>query len=470
MIRILFLLFVIKGILFGCTICTIYSPLTKVSIKVNATNERINTAEITWVLTKEFTDQLKIIYDKNQNQRLDKKELEPIEQSILDYVVDKNFLMHISYDEVIDLDESKEIVVNNYKTYVENSILHFKYELSLDYKVVFENVLYININDDEQYFILKLAKDAVAFNAPFTVSTITKEQSVVFYSSKELVNNKEIEKKLEDKEPKIAIEDEVKVEKETLLGEFSKKVKEYLLKVEQGNSYALFVLLGISFIYGVLHALGPGHGKSLAFSYFVSNKSSFIKAFWISQASAFIHIVGALVLVMVSVFLLQSILNNFINDSVEILTKVSSVMIILLAIYILYNKLKNKSCSCSSCCSSTNTNPTWSVSKPKQSTNLKANFMKKDLYFVLTAGLIPCPGTVVLFIYAFILKTYFAVILASIFVSFGMGLVIFISSFFGVYVHNLSERSHKITNFLEIIAPIVMFILGILLFLNAEIL
>ena len=95
--------------------------------------------------------------------------------------------------------------------------------------------------------------------------------------------------------------------------------------------------------------------------------------------------------------------------------------------------------------------------------------MKQDLYFVITSGIIPCPGTVVLFIYAFVLETYFAVILASIAISFGMGLVIFASSFLGVSVKNLSEKSHKITYALEIIAPIVMFILGIFLFLNAQV-
>jgi ABC-type nickel/cobalt efflux system permease component RcnA len=94
--------------------------------------------------------------------------------------------------------------------------------------------------------------------------------------------------------------------------------------------------------------------------------------------------------------------------------------------------------------------------------------MKKDLYFVLTAGLIPCPGTVILFIYAFMLKTYFAVILASIFISLGMGLVIFASSFLGVSVQKVSEKSHKLTNFLEYLSPVVMFLLGVLLFLNAQ--
>ena len=463
--------------LYGCTICTIYSPKTLVSIEIKADDKTIKTANITWVLSKEFSLQLKEIYDQNQDNNLLKEELIPIEKSIVDYIKEKNYLVHISYDKIINKDKSKKVIVKNKKTYIKNGLLHFNYLINLDYKIKKDNVLYINIEDDENYFILLLAKNTIKFNAPFETQKVLNKQSVAFYTNSLIINNTEEEIKKEkleslfnknlDKDDK---NKELKKENETYLQTFSKKVKEYLVKIENGDDYALFVLLGISFLYGIIHALGPGHGKSLAFSYFASNKSSFIKAFWVSQASAFIHIIGALILVMVSVFILQSMLNNFVNDSVEILTKVSSFMIMILAVYILYNKLNKNSCSCSSCCSSSsNSNSTWSTSKPVNTKKLSPNFMKKDLYFVLTAGLIPCPGTVVLFIYAFILKTYFAVLLASVFISLGMGLVIFASSFLGVSVHNLSERSHKITNLLEILAPIVMFILGILLFLNAEI-
>lgn len=465
--RYFLIIFLFSYTLHGCTICTIYSPLTQVSIKIDADDKKIKTLNITWVLTKEFTEQLEQIYDRNQNNYLDKRELIPVEESILDYIEDKNYLTHISYDKLIDIKNSNEVIIKSKKTYIKNSLLHFNYVIDLNYDVIKDNALYISVEDDEKYFILVLSKDNVKFNAPFEYQELINEKSVVFNIDVKIQENKKMDDKEESQNKMPDIKTEVKKEDNSLLSNFSKKVKEYLLKIENGDDYALFVLLGISFIYGVLHALGPGHGKSLAFSYFAANKSSFLKAFWISQLSAFVHIIGALILVVISVFLLQSVLNNFVNDSVEILTKLSSVMIIMLAIYILYNKLNNKNCSCSSCTPSSK--PTWSTKLPQNRTKLKTNFMKKDLYFVITAGLIPCPGTVVLFIYAFILKTYFAVILASIFISIGMGLVIFISSFFGVALHNVSERSHKITNIIEILAPVFMIILAILLFLNANI-
>ena len=447
--------------LYGCALCTLYSPETQVSINIDSSEEKIKNAKITWVLTKEFTKQLEEVYDLNQNSYLDKDELIPVQKALIDYIKPKNFLTHISYSDKIDEENSKEIVVDKYKTYVKNSLLHFEYILKLYYDVKKENVLYININDDENYFILLIAQKAVKFKAPFEVKTVYTRQSVAFYLNPS--NAKTEEQTSKNKE-----EIKVNTQKpaETMLSLYTKKIKEYLIKIEKGDNYALIMLLFISFVYGIIHAMGPGHGKSLAFSYFSANKSSFKKAFFISQASAFIHIIGALILVLVSVFILESILNSFVSDSVEILTKVSAVLIMLLAIYILYNKLNNKACSCS-CCSS-EPKSAWSTTAPPKSTKLKPNFVKKDLYFVLTAGLIPCPGTVILFIYAFILKTYWAVLLASLFISLGMGIVIFASSFLGVSLNKISSKSHTVTNILEIASPVIMFILGVLLFLNAS--
>lgn len=40
-----------------------------------------------------------------------------------------------------------------------------------------------------------------------------------------------------------------------------------------GSLLAVLVILGLSFLYGVLHAVGPGHGKAVVASYFVANRA-----------------------------------------------------------------------------------------------------------------------------------------------------------------------------------------------------
>ena len=91
----------------------------------------------------------------------------------------------------------------------------------------------------------------------------------------------------------------------TILEKFTNNIKKYLTDVQNGDYLALVFLLMASFIYGVIHAFGPGHGKALAFSYFSSQKSSFFEAFVISLVTAFIHILGALAIVLFSVFILS---------------------------------------------------------------------------------------------------------------------------------------------------------------------
>lgn len=260
------------------------------------------------------------------------------------------------------------------------------------------------------------------------------------------------------------------------LNTFVLNVKKYLVSIEQGNDdFALFFLLLASFVYGFIHALGPGHGKALAFSYFSAQKSSFTKAFFISFLTAFIHILGAFILVVASIFILKSTLGNFVANSISYTTSLSAVFIMILSLYMLYVKLYKKSCHCSSCnidikpvhFSSNVKNEHYYIKthSNKKFISIKQN-KKQDLFFILTAGIVPCPGTVLLFTYAFLLKTYFSVILASIFISLGMGVVIFFSSFLGVSLNDLSSKSRKMKDILEISAPIFMFFLGLLLLLN----
>ena len=282
-----------------------------------------------------------------------------------------------------------------------------------------------------------------------------------------------IEEKVEPKQVQTPANSQTQTQ--NILEKFTQNIKKYLIAIQKGeDKSALFFLLMASFLYGVIHAFGPGHGKALAFSYFSSQKSSVFQALIISLATAFVHILGALIIVLFSVFVLQSVLNRFMQDSVSYITSFSALIIMILAVYILYRKLSKKSCACCSVdlkttnftAVSSNMNFVKAVSNKPVITPIRSK--KQDLIFVLTAGIIPCPGTVLLFVYAFLLKTYFAVILASISISFGMAFVIFISSFLGVSLNKATRKSTKLVNILEIGSPIFMFILGLLLFLNAN--
>jgi len=446
MIKLLFLFLFMAQSIFACALCTIYSPTTRVIIDVKSDEKTINEIDIKWILTKPFTDTLKSIYDTNLDTKLDEKELSTVKNIFLDYVKPRNYLTHISYGKKINKNRTNTIKVKDLYVYIENDILHITYKINLNYKIAKDNILYLNIEDKEQFFLLELEQKDLHFDDKLFKEEIIDLNSVSFLISKDIVEEQKEE--IKDIKKEIDLKND-----ETFLMKFSKQIKKNLLEIKNGNTIALFTLLFVSFLYGIIHAIGPGHGKTLAFSYFMSTKSSYLKAFVISQLSAFIHIVGALILVLISVFIIESVFNNFVNDSVVMITKLSALLIMILAMYILYNKLKKKN-SATTCCGHDHHDET----------------KKQDIFFVITSGIIPCPGTVILFLYAFLLKTYFAVILASIFISLGMGLVIFLSSFLSIKLNRVSSRVEKIKNIIEIISPIVIFILGLLLFFNTNLL
>ena len=55
------------------------------------------------------------------------------------------------------------------------------------------------------------------------------------------------------------------------LAELTKRIK------ETKSAKMLFLIILITFIYGAVHALGPGHGKTLTFSYFLSEETNIKK-------------------------------------------------------------------------------------------------------------------------------------------------------------------------------------------------
>ena len=51
------------------------------------------------------------------------------------------------------------------------------------------------------------------------------------------------------------------------MSELTRKIR------DEHSKKALFVILLLAFIYGTVHAVGPGHGKMIIFSYFLSKKA-----------------------------------------------------------------------------------------------------------------------------------------------------------------------------------------------------
>ena len=59
-----------------------------------------------------------------------------------------------------------------------------------------------------------------------------------------------------------------------------------LIRTSKTNGSAVWGLLGLSFLYGIFHAAGPGHGKAVISSYLVANDETWRRGVVLSFASA----------------------------------------------------------------------------------------------------------------------------------------------------------------------------------------
>lgn len=74
----------------------------------------------------------------------------------------------------------------------------------------------------------------------------------------------------------------------------------------QGSLAAALVLAGISFLYGVLHAAGPGHGKAIISSYAVASAETIRRSITLSFMAAFFQALSAIALVLILALALKS--------------------------------------------------------------------------------------------------------------------------------------------------------------------
>ena len=77
-----------------------------------------------------------------------------------------------------------------------------------------------------------------------------------------------------------------------------------LIRAAKTDGSALWGLIGVSFIYGIFHAAGPGHGKAVISSYLVANEETWRRGVMLSFASALLQAVTAVVIVTVAAVLI----------------------------------------------------------------------------------------------------------------------------------------------------------------------
>ena len=110
-----------------------------------------------------------------------------------------------------------------------------------------------------------------------------------------------------------------------------------LMRAAKTDGSAYWGLMGISFVYGIFHAAGPGHGKAVISSYLVANEETWRRGIALSFASALLQALTAVVLVAVAAVLI-GVTAKMMGDTVRVIEMVSYALIVLLGARLLWVK------------------------------------------------------------------------------------------------------------------------------------
>ncbi len=205
-------------------------------------------------------------------------------------------------------------------------------------------------------------------------------------------------------------------------------------EVKEGKSkQSFFILILISFFYGAFHAIGPGHGKCLVCSYFVSEGSDIKKGLLLGNLVAIIHATSAIVIASTIYFIIKGSYSAFSDNLSRSLSLFSYSLIILLGIYLLIKnifelrkkKIPIKHIHSEHC---HDHNHEFQENKQKKS---------KNIFFVATAiGILPCPGAITILLFSISLNYLQLGIILAAFIALGMGLTISLTGMLTIFSRN----------------------------------
>jgi nickel/cobalt transporter (NicO) family protein len=110
-----------------------------------------------------------------------------------------------------------------------------------------------------------------------------------------------------------------------------------LIRASKADGTAAWSLMGLSFLYGIFHAAGPGHGKAVISSYLVANEETWVRGVVLSFLSAIMQAIVAVTVVAIAAVLLHATASTM-NTAMNWIETVSYALIIVVGARLLWVK------------------------------------------------------------------------------------------------------------------------------------
>jgi nickel/cobalt exporter len=242
---------------------------------------------------------------------------------------------------------------------------------------------------------------------------------------------------------------------------FMRAIDRQLVAIRDGHG--LSVILGglmIAFLYGVFHALGPGHGKTVIVGYFLGRGGSVGRGLAMAGWISFSHTIGAIVIVGIAHFIFAHSLLTPVEENWWLrLTSYGAILaigLVMLARAIAGRGHPHRH----------DHGPAHDHSHGHAAHHARRR--REQHLLAVAAGFLPCSGAVLILLFAFGNGMLTIGVLMTLTIAFGMGLTLAILGIASLLTHRHAIArfggSGRAASLLALLGPILISLIGAILF------
>ncbi|SON52623.1 nickel/cobalt transporter [Vibrio tapetis] len=193
--------------------------------------------------------------------------------------------------------------------------------------------------------------------------------------------------------------------------DLNSQLSDLLYDIQENKSHAWSTFIVVSFGYGILHSMGPGHGKVIVATYLMTQPSNAKSSLYITVLSSILQAVVAIALVTTLLAVFQSSMRE-IHSHAEVVMKLSYFCVALLGFTLCYKALRKL----------------VFVKREKglqqQASNTQNGSCTDSSYrekaaIILAIGLRPCTGAIMILLFANMVGLYWVGIVSALIMAIG---------------------------------------------------
>jgi ABC-type nickel/cobalt efflux system permease component RcnA len=245
----------------------------------------------------------------------------------------------------------------------------------------------------------------------------------------------------------------------------------------------MLALALVSLLYGIFHALGPGHGKTIISTFFLAKDAKLKHSLIAGFLMALIHAISAMTIVFVLFFIVQRVFSVGFENASKIVQTVSFALVALIGAFLLIQKLRGgahrhlfslgarENEDLRKKREVVKSRREWRAGLERASSDVT---VKELAGIALASGVVPCPGASAIILVCLSLNVMLAGVVAVAMISAGMGVTVSVIGAIAILAKRGvlkasaakgSSGSGLARRIVEITGSSILFLFGLVLFI-----